>query len=87
MTSAAGPADGPRPLVDTSTAAESLRTSEQQLDELADAGLITPGGVTEDGTRRWNLHDLRRQIATASAPAHDDIVTRPEHRREGDHRR
>lgn len=66
MTSAADPADGPRTLIDTATAAESLRTSEQQLNALTEAGLITPAAVTEDGAERWELHDLRRQIAAPS---------------------
>jgi DNA-binding transcriptional MerR regulator len=68
MTSGADPPDGPGALVDTSTAAESLRTSRQALDDWADAGLITPDRVTEDGTRRWDLHHLRRQIAAHLDP-------------------
>jgi hypothetical protein len=72
MSSAADPTDGPRSLVDTATAAVSLRTSEQQLDDLADAGSITPAMITESGARWWSLHDLRRQVAIRVDPHPDD---------------
>jgi hypothetical protein len=72
MSSAADPTDGPRALVDTATAAESLRTSEQQLDDLADAGSITPAMIAEGGARLWSLHDLRRQVAVRVDLHRDD---------------
>jgi hypothetical protein len=64
MSPAADPTDGPRPLVDSSAAAEALRTSPQQLHKWADTGIVSPARVDDDGARWWNLHDLRRQLAT-----------------------
>lgn len=63
MTSAAGPTYSPRALVGTPAAAESLRINAQQLHGWADAGIVTPAHVDADGSRWWNLHDLRRELA------------------------
>jgi hypothetical protein len=50
-------------LIDTDAAAEALRTSARQLNQWADDGVVTPAATAPDGQRRWNLHDLRRQLA------------------------
>jgi DNA-binding transcriptional MerR regulator len=50
-------------LIDTHAAAEALRTSARQLNQWADDGVVTPAATDPDGQRRWNLHDLRRQLA------------------------
>lgn len=63
MTSPADPTNSPRSLVDTAAAAEALRTSAQQLDDWAAEGVVTPARDDPDGSRWWNLHDLRRELA------------------------
>ena len=58
------PAEPSGPLVNTGAAAEALRMLESTLNRFADARIGRPARVDPDGTRWWNLHDLRRQIAT-----------------------
>jgi hypothetical protein len=57
------PAEARRPLVDTKTAAAVLGTSENTLDRFADARIITPARGGPASSRRWDLPELRRQIA------------------------
>ena len=72
MSPAADPPDGPRPLVDSTSAAQALRTSPEQLDEWAGKGIVSPARVDDDGAPWWNLHDLRRQLATYLDEHRDD---------------
>jgi hypothetical protein len=74
MTSA--PTHDPRPLVDTPAAAETLRTSAQQLNGWADAGIVSPARTDPDGSRWWSLHDLRRELATCIDDQRDDDLPR-----------
>lgn len=64
MSPATEPSDGPPHGIDSDAAAEALRTSARQLHEWADMGIVTPARIDPDGSRWWNLHDLRRQLAT-----------------------
>ncbi len=52
------------PLVNTGAAAEALRMLESTLNRFVDARIVRPARVDPDGARWWNLHDLRRQIAS-----------------------
>ena len=56
-------ADDTRPLVDTGSAAETLRMSAPTLFRFAEARIVTPARIDPDGTRWWNLREMRRQIA------------------------
>lgn len=58
------PAEPTGTLVNTWAAAEALRMLESTLNRFADTRIVRPARVDPDGTRWWNLHDLRRQLAS-----------------------
>ncbi len=62
MTSSLDPAVITGPLVDTAAAAEALHMLEATLHRFADARIVSPARVDPDGTRWWNLRDVRGQV-------------------------
>lgn len=52
-----------RPVVSTVQAAHALHLQPVVFGLWADRGLVTPDATDADGTRWWNLHDLRRELA------------------------
>lgn len=54
--------DRPR-LIRTAEAARELAIDPSTLSRWAQAGIVTPAHRTAGGQARWNLDDLRRQIA------------------------
>lgn len=70
-------------LVGTGTAARALQISRATLARWAKAGYVTPVQRTIGGYLRWDLEQLRREIATLTDPeapvtqAHDAPVKQP----------
>ena len=58
-----GPREPACALVDTAAAAEALGVPAPTLFRFADARIVTPARVDPDGSRWWNLHEMRHQIA------------------------
>ena len=63
VTSPSDPPVTPGPLVDTAAAAEALHMLEATLHRFADARIVGPARVDPDGTRWWNLRDVRGLVA------------------------
>lgn len=61
--SATDPDGLPQPLIDTEAAAEALRTTAASLHRFAQAGIASPARADPDGTRWWNLPEVRAQLA------------------------
>ncbi|HEY2223765.1 hypothetical protein [Actinomycetospora sp.] len=59
----AEPGTSARALVDTAAAVEALHLPEATLNWFARAEIVRPARVDPDGSRWWNLPDLRSQIA------------------------
>jgi DNA-binding transcriptional MerR regulator len=57
------PPDHNRQTVTTEQAARALHLQPAVFKHWADRGLVTPVATDPDGTRWWNLHDLRRELA------------------------
>lgn len=51
-------------LVDTEAAAEALHTTSTSLHRFARARIVAPARVDPDGSRWWNLPELRNQLAS-----------------------
>lgn len=69
--------DGPR-LVSSSVAARSLGVDRATLWRWQKAGLVTPAFTTPGGQARWNLDQLREQLATSQEAAVPEPATTPE---------
>lgn len=54
-------------LVTTGAAARVLGIDRSTLTRWADAGVVTPKSRTLGGHMRWNIDDLRRQIAAVQS--------------------
>ena len=50
-------------LLDTDAAAKALHIPVRQLERWVQAGVVTPAVTDPDGAHRWNLPDLRQQLA------------------------
>ena len=52
-----------RPLLSTADAAKLLGTSARSLSRWAREGLVTPAAVLPGGALRWDMKELRAQLA------------------------
>lgn len=63
MTQNEPPTESRPSTVTTEEAARALHLQPAVFEHWANKGLATPAAVDPDGTRWWNLHDLRRELA------------------------
>lgn len=54
-------------VVTTPEAADEIGVSRSTLDRWAADGLVTPTAFTATGHRRWNVDDIKRQLAALHA--------------------